>query len=810
MTFLNPILASVGLGCIAIPIIIHILMRRRRRPIPWAAMKFLIEAYRRQRRRMNLEQVLLLASRCLLVALLALALGKPVLGAIGLLSQGPRNLYVVIDNSLASSATRAGAADKPALDRSKAVALEMMGKLDQGRGDRVAIVSLAAPADPVVLPASADLSAAGELIKGMKPLDSKADLAGAILKVRDELKRTPARTGEAIWIAVLSEFRAGSADMESSLTALAASGSENAPVRLLVMSPEPDASLDNVGIVAVEPARTVLFAQSDKGEPVSVTLRRSGPGVRGGGVTKLSLETVRTSPNASGPGQRSARSETTVNWAAGKDTVTVPLNVEVPKAEGQGTREPLTLVATIDRDSILGDDVFRRPIDTRDRLEVALLASGPVGGKGTIKDYTPADWLAIALAPEADLLRRRQGGEIRVTVLDPARGLAGVGTRGAAGALGEFDAVLIPNPDQVDATGWRMVRGAADQGALVMISPPPDVQTHLWSDAMVEGLGLEWTVAREATELKPGATVSPERTASPGSDLLGQLGAELPELLKHVSVSRVLGVQGPPGSFEPLLRLKDGTPLIVTAQPGARGSGKSGPGRGLIVFLASAPQPEREGHPGWTDIPTKPLMVPLMQELVRQGVGRSAGPKTSVAGTAPVLPAGAAEMALIQDAATGAPPDSERGVPGTIPVDQAGRLGTPVRTQGIWNVRGVGGGSLGIMAFNADPQAGLVETRTREEVAHWLAPVSDDITWIEPGSAPTPGAPNASSAAAALTRDSKIPPISLPLLVAALAIGVIETGLARWFSHAKADAGVIKVEAAEAMSAQPAAEGSAA
>jgi len=277
-------------------------------------------------------------------------------------------------------------------------------------------------------------------------------------------------------------------------------------------------------------------------------------------------------------------------------------------------------------------------------------------------------------------------------------------------------------------------------------------------------------------------------------------------------VSKALLVQGPAGSFEPLLRLKDGTPLIVTAQPGARGgagaSGKPVAGRGLIVFMAAAPQPEQDKQPGWTDIPTKPLMVPLMQELVRQGVGRSAGPKTAVAGSAPVLPAGAAEMALMPDAASGLPPDSERGVPGTIPVDQAWRLGSAVRTQGIWNVRGVGGGSLGIMAFNADPQAGLMDMRTREEVAHWLAPLSDDITWIEPGSAPTPASPGGGNAGAALTRDSKIPPISLPLLAAALAIGVIETGLARWFSHARADAGVIRVEAAELMSAQPVVEGS--
>jgi hypothetical protein len=459
-------------------------------------------------------------------------------------------------------------------------------------------------------------------------------------------------------------------------------------------------------------------------------------------------------------------------------------------------------VASIDRDAVAGDNVFRRPIDTRDRLEVALLASGPVGGKGAVKDFTPADWLALALAPEADLLRRKQGGEVRVTVVDPQRGLTPVGSRGAAGILADFDAVLVPQPDLVDATGWRMIRGALDQGALVFISPPPKAQTHLWSDAMVEGLGLEWTVAREAKELKPAAALSLERVVPSGADLLGQLAAELPDLLKHVSVSRILPAQGPAGSVEPLLKLADGTPLLIMGQPGASGK-PVGASRGLVIFMAAAPAVGSETDPVWTDIPAKPLMVPLMQELVRQGVGRSAGPKTAVAGTVPTLPGGAAEMAIMPDPAP-VPPDSERGGTSTIPVDQTGRLGSIVRSQGLWNVRGVGGGSLGVLAFNADPRGGLMETRTKEEVAHWLTPVSDDITWIEPGTSGAPGSPGGgSSAAAALTRDSKIPPISLPLLAAALAIAVIETGIARWFSHAKADAGVIRVEAAAAASAQP-------
>ena len=87
MSFLNPTLLALGLSCIAIPIAIHILMRRRRKPVPWAAMRFLLEAYRQQRRRTRFEQLLLLAARCLLVAALAVALGRPALTAAGFLAR---------------------------------------------------------------------------------------------------------------------------------------------------------------------------------------------------------------------------------------------------------------------------------------------------------------------------------------------------------------------------------------------------------------------------------------------------------------------------------------------------------------------------------------------------------------------------------------------------------------------------------------------------------------------------------------------------------------------------------------------------
>ena len=66
MTFVTAGLAIAGLLAVSIPILIHLLARQRRKPVEWAAMRFLIEAFRKHRRRLQLEQIILLAVRCLI------------------------------------------------------------------------------------------------------------------------------------------------------------------------------------------------------------------------------------------------------------------------------------------------------------------------------------------------------------------------------------------------------------------------------------------------------------------------------------------------------------------------------------------------------------------------------------------------------------------------------------------------------------------------------------------------------------------------------------------------------------------------
>ena len=51
ISFASPALAAAGAACVAIPVLLHLLLRRRRRPVEWAAMDLLREALRRTERR---------------------------------------------------------------------------------------------------------------------------------------------------------------------------------------------------------------------------------------------------------------------------------------------------------------------------------------------------------------------------------------------------------------------------------------------------------------------------------------------------------------------------------------------------------------------------------------------------------------------------------------------------------------------------------------------------------------------------------------------------------------------------------------
>ena len=70
-----------GLLATLVPIILHILNRRHAKDVEWGAMQFLLGSLVNRRRRILLEEMMLLAMRCLLMALIVLAIAQPIVPA---------------------------------------------------------------------------------------------------------------------------------------------------------------------------------------------------------------------------------------------------------------------------------------------------------------------------------------------------------------------------------------------------------------------------------------------------------------------------------------------------------------------------------------------------------------------------------------------------------------------------------------------------------------------------------------------------------------------------------------------------------
>src|SRR5213596_2296583 len=101
LAFLQPALLW-GLTLAGIPILLHLLQRRRYRVRRWAAMEFLRASVRRSSRRLRIEQWLLLLIRTLILVCAALALARPVWysprwGWLG--SRAASQAVVVLDDS---------------------------------------------------------------------------------------------------------------------------------------------------------------------------------------------------------------------------------------------------------------------------------------------------------------------------------------------------------------------------------------------------------------------------------------------------------------------------------------------------------------------------------------------------------------------------------------------------------------------------------------------------------------------------------------------------------------------------------------
>jgi hypothetical protein len=183
--FLNPWML-LGLAAVVIPPLIHLLNRRRYDVVDWGAMQFL-QISEVTRRRVFLEELLLMLLRMGLITLLVLALAGPFITSAGLARLGTRanrDVVLVFDGSYSMGST---GTDGVPHEKAKEWAQAFIEDLTPG--DSVAILQAKEQAVPVLAEPSHDFTRVKEAIASLPPPAGNCDWRPAVRAAADILSR---------------------------------------------------------------------------------------------------------------------------------------------------------------------------------------------------------------------------------------------------------------------------------------------------------------------------------------------------------------------------------------------------------------------------------------------------------------------------------------------------------------------------------------------------------------------------------------------------------------------------------------------
>ncbi len=562
MSVLHPLILTAGLAALSIPVLVH-LLRRRRKPIPWAAMRFLQEAVRKRRRRLRLEQILLFLARCAIVLLLAFAVARPILGGHPGASR-PTVLVLAIDDAIGSALT--DEAGRTALSRAVERARRELDTLSPMGGDRVGLVSLGAPARALVWPPTGDVDAVRRALDRLQPTDSAPTLS-ALRAALPEVELDPDRP-ERLVLRLLSEWRGVDAERLFA-------GGPIARIDIAALDAPADAVRDNIGIAAAAATTPTALGGPALAPPaqLGVTLVRSG-GVDAERLVDLEVIAL---PGGSIAGRIRAR------FAPGQDRAqaTVALD-EAAFTPGRGGR--VALEARLPADANPRDNTARAVLTVRRELRVGVVERSPPAGSTAV---APGVWARAALTPDA-----RAG--IDAFRIDPAS-LASV-------PAASIDALVVLEPARLSRDAWARARELLARGGLVAVTPDSDANAIDWTAALAELTGGAVSVPAAgpiAADARLGGRVA-------DAGVLSGLAGEFSELARAVGVRRLLPLTAS-GDATVALRTDADAPFLVQA-PGPDG-------RGVVAVFAVAFDLD------WSDLPARPAFVPVLQELVRRGSG---------------------------------------------------------------------------------------------------------------------------------------------------------------------------------------------
>jgi aerotolerance regulator-like protein len=436
-----------ALPLVAVPIIIHLLNRQRYQRVDFGAMEFLRRAIRRTRRRVLLEDIILLLLRTLAALFLIVGLAGPTLGPDSLLGNRPPQAEILVLDYSMSMNRRVD--NIRALDRSIGAMQARLAQLDPNRGDRAALIlagdhasrpAFGNPAEVRLVLDEIDLAPA-----------STAALAQALEIARKTAETLETDSGLNPRITVYSDLQASSWNLESSVgETLQRLAAQNRPLQILDSGrPGPNTTVNSL---VLTPNRLTT------GDPTEVraTVRRYGPPT-----------TVRATLLLDGNPVRTERLDLA-------DSEEVVFRHLLQPAES-GSR---SVALQLDSDQLNQDDQRQAILHVQDALPTLLVGEAATGQEpdrifDSLERYLNlGDRGPLSLQPVApQRLRAQLLAQTSILVLADPESLSGT----AIAAIHQFvlaggGLLLIPGPD-FDPTLLTELLTALDAAEILVDSP---------------------------------------------------------------------------------------------------------------------------------------------------------------------------------------------------------------------------------------------------------------------------------------------------------------------------------------------------
>ncbi|MGE3312044.1 MAG: BatA domain-containing protein [Limisphaerales bacterium] len=725
MSFLNPALLAFG-AAIAVPILIHLLNRRRFRTVTWAAMRFVRASIEKNRRRMEIEDLVLLALRCLIVGLFALALARPALRSVsGFLQSRRVTASLVIDQS---ASLGAGDGTGTRFDLAKRAAEQAVDAFPPGSAVAVVLAGDRATA-PVAEP-SPDRNLVRKTVREAALTDLATDHSVGITAALEALEGVAALRKE---IVLICDRQAAGWRRLPELTALLRERARDVRLRVVFVGEPLD---DNLSVSSI--GRSPGFVPAN--DPV-----RFDAEIANRGLTEV--RQVRATLHVD---DGRAVDEVILESLAAGEVRRLTFFARMP---GEGFHSVTVRLPT---DRLPGDDARTMVVEAVKQVRV-LVVDGDPSSNG-------AFFLRNALQPVP--------AEAASTYyLQPQ--VVPSGSVGVA-RLSDFDAVILSDVPPLPPTAVdHLVRYVTEGGAL-LVFPGPQATTAFYNGELLARAGLlpaslgTLRGDRDGREEAPNLVLQDSGHQHPVLSLWNEPGAgslaavrfraAWPLIPRAVPTNSVPAGEPAFTAPEVMLRFADGVPAIV----------EGGVGRGRVVLFCST------AGTLWNDLPVRPAFVPLLHRVVAS-IADVQGGRFNIRAGGRVSLRQPAELAG-RDATISAPGVRDRrwvrtlrAVPGASLLEW-----DETSAAGVYRAAMAGVSTpLALFAAQPDPGESDLTELTAERRAE-LEGVAQVIDWV-------PGM----DLGAEFDRERVGTEFWLPLAVAVLLLGMTEVYLAQRFSQPK-------------------------